>query len=407
MKCIILTFIGLISIPLIYAQPLDELIQQAYEAQPQLRALDYDYEALEAAERLETSWAAPEVSMGIGVFPVETRVGPQVFKVGVQQKLPYRGDQKAKQSVHQHDQQQVLSRKASTRLDMRFQIQSEYHALYILQQKEEVLRRALDILSEQRQERIRQMESGSGKYSSVLVIERSEEQYREQLRQIENDRKAIFAAISYWIGADSLQSIELTTSFPEIASMESIPVQNSVAQHPNVLWYEEEIQGLEAQQKVEQWANYPRIAVGIDYIWNARRPDVEMPDNGRDALIPMVGISLPFLTSSYSKKKELLQSRAVAAEWKKENERQRITSEISRARERMKKALSQYHFLQSQIEKTRSIADMVAREISSSTATFFDYWELEEAIINYQWKQLEAAQAAQRELFLIQKYNNQ
>jgi hypothetical protein len=75
--------------------------------------------------------------------------------------------------------------------------------------------------------------------------------------------------------------------------------------------------------------------------------------------------------------------------------------------ERLKKAQSQYQFLQSQIEKTQSIASMVAREISSSTATFFDYWELEEATINYQLKQLEAAQAAQRELFLIQKYNNQ
>lgn len=407
MKRIILTFIGVASLSLVSAQPLDQLIQQAYKAQPQLRALDYDYEALETAERLETSWAPPEVSMGIGVFPVETRVGPQVFKVGVQQKLPYRGDQKARQAVHQLDQQKVVSRKASTRLDLRFQIQSEYHELFILEQKEEVLRRALNILSKQRQERIRQMESGSGKYSSVLVIERSEEQYREQLRQIKNDREVIYSAISYWIGADSIQSIELATSFPEIASLESIPVQNSLAQHPEILWYDEEIQSLKAQQKVAQWENYPKIGVGVDYIWNAQRPNVELPDNGRDALIPMVSISLPFLTSTYSKKKELLQSRALAAEWRRENERQRLSSEIHQAMERLKKARSQYEFLQSQIEKTRAIADMVAREISSSTATFFDYWELEEAIINYQWKQLEAAQAAQRELFLIQKYNNQ
>jgi outer membrane protein TolC len=251
------------------------------------------------------------------------------------------------------------------------------------------------------------MESGSGKYSAVLVIERSEEQYREQLRQIENDREVIYSAISYWVGSDSVEVIEVSTPFPEIASLESIPVQNSVAQHPDILWYDQEFQNLKAQQKVAKWENYPKIAVGVDYIWNAQRQNVELPDNGRDALIPMIGISLPFLTSTYSKKKELLQSRAVAAEWRKENERQRLVSEKYQAMERLKKAQSQYQFLQSQIEKTQSIASMVAREISSSTATFFDYWELEEATINYQLKQLEAAQAAQRELFLIQKYNNQ
>jgi outer membrane protein TolC len=407
MKRILFTFIGVVLATLIYAQPLDQLIDQALEAQPQLRALDYDYEALESAKQLETSWAPPEVSMGIGAFPVETRVGPQVFKVGLNQKLPYRGAQKARQAVHQYDQQQILSQRASTSLNLRFQVQSEYHKLYILQQKEKVLLRALEILSEQRKERIRQMESGSGKYSAVLVIERSEEQYREQLRQIENDREVIYSAISYWVGSDSVEVIEVSTPFPEIASLESIPVQNSVAQHPDILWYDQEFQNLKAQQKVAKWENYPKIAVGVDYIWNAQRQNVELPDNGRDALIPMIGISLPFLTSTYSKKKELLQSRAVAAEWRKENERQRLVSEKYQAMERLKKAQSQYQFLQSQIEKTQSIASMVAREISSSTATFFDYWELEEATINYQLKQLEAAQAAQRELFLIQKYNNQ
>jgi outer membrane protein TolC len=136
MKRILFTFIGVVLATLIYAQPLDQLIDQALEAQPQLRALDYDYEALESAKQLETSWAPPEVSMGIGAFPVETRVGPQVFKVGLNQKLPYRGAQKARQAVHQYDQQQILSQRASTSLNLRFQVQSEYHKLYILQQKE-------------------------------------------------------------------------------------------------------------------------------------------------------------------------------------------------------------------------------------------------------------------------------
>ena len=140
--------------------------------------------------------------------------------------------------------------------------------------------------------------------------------------------------------------------------------------------------------------------------WNTDRSDVDIPDNGRDALIPMVGIQLPFLSSRYGRKKEEMERKRLAATYRKKNEQQRIQSKLQSALAQLSKFRSEYVFLEKQIKATKRLMNLRAAEIGSDVSGFYDYWLLVEDTLDYQWSQLEAAQKAQEVYFYILKYQN-
>jgi len=83
----------------VFGQSVEELIMQAKEYNPGLKAMQLDYQsALQKAGQVN-DWPDPTVNVGIGVLPVETRLGAQRFKIGVSQMIPWKGLLDAKSNV--------------------------------------------------------------------------------------------------------------------------------------------------------------------------------------------------------------------------------------------------------------------------------------------------------------------
>lgn len=387
------------------AQPLDTLIQQAYETHPMLQSLHYDQEALSQTERLQDSWDAPVLSMGVGVFPVETRVGPQILKLGAQQRIPYSGSQRAKKQVVQARQYGLESQTELTRIELAYQVRMAYYNLYVLQQKDALLDSMLDVVQAQKEDRLRRVRSGSGSTSQVLLMERTARAYRERQKQLQYDKAESRARLAYWIGTDSISDPELSTDFVSAIHSDELRLPELAPHHPQIEEVQAQVQAAEAEINAIKWDNYPQITVGLDYIWNASRSNVDIPDNGRDALIPMVGIQLPFLSSRNSRKKEEWKQKQTAASYRRENEKQRIRADLLAAFERLTKNRSEYEYLNEQIAATDRLLDLQEGEIGSNAAEFYDYWMLVEDVLDYQWKKWEAAQKAQEAYFFILKYN--
>src|SRR6056297_51316 len=387
------------------AQPMDTLIQHAYKAHPLLHSLNYEKKALIQKERLQSSWDAPILNVGVGVFPVETRVGPQILKFGAQQRIPYGGSQRAKKQVVQASQYGLKSKTALMRIELAYQVKLEYYDLYVLDQKNQLLDSMIEVVLAQKENHLRRVRSGNGLTSQVLLMERTARKYREMQKQLQYDKAESRARLAYWTGVDSISPPELSADFVSAIRSDNLKLPEVKLNHPQIEEVGAQMQAAEAEINVLKWANYPQVTVGLDYIWNASRSNVDIPDNGRDALIPMVGIQLPFLSSQNSRRKEEWKQKQLAANYKRENEIQRIRSELIAAYERLTKNRSEYEYLNQQIAATHRLLDLKEAQIGSNSAEFYDYWMLVEDMLDYQLKKWDATQRAQEAYFYILKYN--
>jgi len=386
-------------------QPLDTLIQEAYHAHPLLKSLHFEQEALKENERLQGSWDAPVLNMGVGVFPVETRVGPQILKFGAQQRIPYRGSQQAKKQVVQARQYGLESKTDLMKIELAYQVRLAFYELYVLQQKDLLLDSMIEVVQAQKEDRLRRLRSGSGSTSQVLLMERTSRNYRERKKQLKFDKAESRARLAYWTGIDSISDPELSRSFITAIHNENLQLPELALHHPQIEELEAQVKLAAAEINAIKWDNYPQLTVGMDYIWNSSRSNVDIPDNGRDALIPMVGIQLPFLSSRNTRKKEEWKRKQTAARYRRENEKQALRSELISAFERLSKNRSKYEYLNQQIATTQRMVELKEHEIGSNAAEFYDYWMLLEDILDYQWKKWEATQNAQEAYFYILKYN--
>ena len=82
--------------------------------------------------------------------------------------------------------------------------------------------------------------------------------------------------------------------------------------HPELLKYEKQSTSVEKHEFLNKKKKAPYIGLGVRYISVAERPDVDIKENGKDIVMPMVSLSIPLFNKTYksqSKQNELKQQK--------------------------------------------------------------------------------------------------
>jgi len=384
-------------------QSLDSLVQLAMENNRQLDAFQYQLTAAEANIERQKAWAPPQLQMAYGLLPVETRVGPQALRLGAQQQLPWPGHLRAKTALASSDTQLLKAEEDLTQIEIAFRVKTLYYAIYNLIRKKEVLDDFEVVFTEIRGDRLRKMESDRASYSDVLLAERSIEEIDSEREQLNYRKEAIMHTLAYWIGREEIDELHFADEFEE-----EIPnfIQWGEAElnYPTVSRIEFNRQKVVHKKEVNQWARKPQFTLGVDYIINRERTAVDIPDNGKNALMPRVGISLPFFSREYRYTDQILKAELLTLDRYKEDETSKIRSEIETAQSRWHEAHTRYRSTLRQIETTEEILELIEWEIGSGKSSFFDYWKIKGDLLRYELQLLEIREAMQTQKFTIEKF---
>ncbi len=390
----------------ILGQSMDHFIERGLENHPEIEKWSYWEESIKEEIEEEMAWPGPEIQMGYGLLPVETRVGPQIFRAGVTQPIKWPGLQNAKGDVVRKDLEIAGSRKSLSKREISYRIKNQYLSLYMIQKKKEYLEAFLKIYDDIRTDRVRQMEGGTGHYSDVLLIERSIEEIQRQIPQLEFQWNARKKELLYWSGMEEIDTVLITTIFPPFDPQKEL-VAPSFSDYPSIEVVKREEEKILQQMDLNDWMSYPQLMVGVDYIINAARQNVDIPDNGRDAIMPRIGVSLPFLSGKYSHADQKLEARALALDAQKQNEIARIDTELEVTRNKQLEAFDIFEMYDDLIKKTESIMDITRAQIGADHTRFAQFWDYQKEIVRYRLKQLEAHEELYRQKFIMEKYRNQ
>ncbi|MDT8324855.1 MAG: TolC family protein, partial [Bacteroidota bacterium] len=309
-----------VAAPLQTAAPLrlEDLERLAVEGHAGLRAQKLRADA--ARQDVPQAAALPDAKAGVGYFavPVETRLGPQQATLSFSQSFPWFGTLGAEEDAASARARQQFSFYADVRNRVIVDLRDAWYRLYLLRRNEEITRGHLSLLRTLHAVAMARYESGALPFSHLLRLETEVEELETRLRSLADDRAPLLGELARLTGR-RIDAADL--SLPDSLALPPPPhdfdaLQRTVAAaNPRLKGLAEEQRYWEHRGDAARRRGYPSLTLGLTYTVIGPREDVELPDNGRDAVIPQLGLSFPLFGSRYAAMEEqaALQRRATEA----------------------------------------------------------------------------------------------
>lgn len=370
------------------SQPLDTLRATMIRNNPDLAVLEKTRLAETLIGDQVDDWADTEFGAGVGVFPTETRLGPQRLKLSVTQMLPWPGLLDARRDLALSRAEVTRLKRANQQLGLEQLLAEAYYQLYEYRQTDGVLSRQLEVLAQLRSILLQRVAAGQARTTALLRLDLRKQQL-EQQRAILSNRQDIPRSVLHKLLADGrpIQTPDtLTTAIlmPLDTIAETFPGLQQVRQQQAV--------ARAAMQLAEREA-MPRIGVGLDYFMVGQRDVADLPRNGRDIAVPRVMVTVPLAGNRYDARIAEQEVRTAALNDQYESRRLALRQKRTQALTRYREARLQLELYQQQQQLLKETIDLEIRALSTGDARLEDILELYQQDLDYQLQKLRATVA--------------
>ncbi len=381
----------------IYGQGLENYFSEAAEQNPGLKASYLEFEA--ALEQVEQANSLPELNFSFGYFisPVETRVGPQRAKFSISQMFPWFGTLKSQGDaatlLAEARYQEFLDR----RNRLYFELAQAYYPLYELDQLVRIQTANLEILDSYKSIANRQFANGRGSMVDVLRVDLLINETNTQIEILEQKRKPLTAAFNNLLNKPDSAVVLLPDTL--VVDMQvATSGKDSIASgsHPKVESFRLRTNAM--QQKGESAARQamPRFGVGIDYVLIDRRGDLSaaegaaLENNGRNALMPMVNMSIPLFNSRYSSARKEAEIMQEVYRQKEEEAINSLETGYEKVWFEMIQSQRLFVLYGDQMAETQQVLNLLFSAYSNEGNDFEELLRVQQRLLNYEMMRVSA-----------------
>jgi len=373
------------------SQDLNSYLEEAGRKHPGIQAAwNKYYAALEQVPQSATL-PDPKVSFGYFISPVETRLGPQQFKVSLSQMFPWFGTLEEKEKAAAAQAQVKYQEFAEKRNALYQQIKIQWYNLYKTNQAIRITKEHIEVLESLKSITQRNYEHDKGSMAELLRTDvnlREQQNKLEDLRDQLSTQKANFNLLLNRPENDALQVPDsLKTITFNIAAY-----RDSIQNNPELSALEHQEAALEHQFQVAKKQGYPSISLGLDYAVIGERSDMQVNNSGRDVIMPMVGISLPLYRKKYKAGKKQTQFELQAVRSKQQDKQNQLAAQYKNAEKNYREALRHIKLYKKQVQETEKIYNLLETSYSADGESFFEVLRTRLLILEYKLK-LEKAKA--------------
>ncbi len=394
---------------IVEAQTLDSLLKKAYDNNPELKALQLAYEAALQKGPQVSQLPDPTIGVGVPVLRPETRLGGQVFSISASQMFPWFGTLKAKEDVMLTMAKSKYEKVAAERLNIDYQIKTAYYNLYLLQAKQDIIRKNIRIFETIEKVALAKVESGKSIASDVLTVRIKLEELNQQIQILEEQKYGFYAVINEAVNnpmntiiqVDSLQN-SLANLIYNIEQFK----QDIQANHPLIKQLDWKLEASNKELDLNALDGKPSFGVGVDYSMVNGRTDAIPVNNGRDILIPKVMVSIPIYRKKYTAKREEEKLRQQAFTYQKESLTNRMISNIQSYKSEYESAKLMYELANKQIEISNSAYDILLSDYSSNGNRFDELMKLKSDINRYEIEIIKSIVQSHLAKFKIERLTN-
>lgn len=398
MKVIIKIIFFNILLPLpMFSQQLDSLLPMLEANNPGLEAIRQDYASSQFTADQFSDLPDPQVSVGVFPLPVETRLGPQQWKVGITQMLPWNGvlENRAEVARRESELKNFESKIASEDLALLFK--KLYIQAWQLRRQKEVIEERLPLLESRYDLTLRMAEHGKTSSSDIFQVEMLINEIENSIDVVEQQKVQIQNKLNKLLGRDLGDSISIVGDFSATVEDHLIEshTEDDLESVPDFMIFEQQRKVSEAKIERNKSERYPTLGLGIDYVAIGRRTDADPQHNGRDVIMPMVSASIPIFNKNYEAKDNQERAKLVSFDLYEENKRNEVNEIISSAKTEVLVQNKNYKFYAQQIEVIKRTLRVLEAQYSAEGNKFDELILYENKIIDYQLKQVNAIALSQ------------
>lgn len=367
-----------------YAQALDDYFKIAAEQNPGLQA---KYKAFEAAlERIPQVSSLPDPTFSFGYFlsPVETRVGPQQARFSLSQMFPWFGTLKV-----QGDAAALLAEaKYQAFLDARnklyYQVSTAYYPLYELKEWQHIERENIEILESFKAIVQAKFENSNGTMVDVLRVDIMLKDAQTNLDILNDKEKPLQTAFNALLNRGENEEVLITDSLAIETLPDDFRKDSLLAENPALHALDLKIKASEASQRVAHKQGLPKFGVGLDYVMVGQRTDVDVPDNGRNALMPMVSVSIPIFRNKYRASVKEAQLMQESYTLQKEDYANTLTSNYEMARFQIQRQSDLIALYEQQTLESDQALNLLFSAYGNSGQDFEEVLRMQQQLLKYE-----------------------
>lgn len=377
------------------AQPLPELIDSALLQQPELMALEKEYQA--ALQRAPQVSQLPNPEVGVGGFPlpVETRLGPQLLRLGGTQGFPWPGTLPRRAELENTKAKALYEQIAARALELRYELEQAYYQLYAIEKRRDILRRNLPLLESLEATAFAKVESGKASTADVLRVQIRQEELQQELAILEREARKPLATLNRLLQRPAATEVRIVSELPPAR----LPFrQDSLLalirrSHPKLRQLDWQQEAARQALRLNELDGKPSFGLGADYIFVGPRNDATLNANGRDIVQLRASVSLPIYWEKFEAKEREEQLKIAALDNRKQDLNNRFEATVSQAYADFETARLRLELYERQRRLTRSAIDILQEAYSTQGRSFDELLRLESELIEYDLKRLNAVVA--------------
>lgn len=326
---------------------LDGLTREAVENNPRLKAAWARVEAALDKIPQERSLQDPRVSLGWFAVPAETRVGPQVARLGLTQTIPWIGKLIARGDRAALEAEAEKARYDALRLTIVYDVKRLWYELAALEEAVVVAREA-EVLLEHLEGVIHaRYVAAMAPMADLLAVQSERDLLRDRIRTLEARRAPVLASLNAALHRPMEMALAATPDIPlfTLALDEAALVARLEAQSPQLKVFEHL---LERERKGETLARLdyiPDFTFGIETTitnhWDVYRgvdskgqwmfPTPPPGDSGKDPVVLSLSFTLPIFNERRQAATREARARQLAAIKDRDGLRDRLAADLSMA----------------------------------------------------------------------------
>ncbi|MCR9098929.1 MAG: TolC family protein [bacterium] len=377
------------------AQPLPELIDSALLRQPELMALEKEYQA--ALERAPQVSQLPNPEVGVGGFPlpVETRLGPQLLRLGATQGFPWPGTLPGRAELENTKARAVYEQIAARALELRYELEQAYYQLYAIEKRQEILRRNLPLLVSLESTALAKVESGKASTADVLRVQIRQEELEQELAILQREALKPLAILNRLLQRPPATDVRMAGELPpaRLPFRQDSLLAAIRRTHPKLRQLDWQQEAARQAMRLNELDGKPSFGLGADYIFVGPRNDANLNANGRDIVQLRASVSLPIYREKFEAKEREEQLKIAALEDRKQDLNARFEAAVAQAYADFETAQLRLELYARQRRLTQSAIDILQEAYSAQGRSFDELLRLESELIEYDLKRLSAVVA--------------
>ena len=360
---------------------LDQYLKEAAENHPGLKSSYKEYMA--ALEKVDQTGTLPDPQLGFGYFisPVETRVGPQRFKLSISQMFPWFGTLDQEKSLASSLAKSKFEIFQGKKNALFRDVKKQYFEIDNLTQINGLISENIELLNSLKNLATQRFENNQGSLVEVIQIGITINEVENDLVLNNDQLITLRNNFNLIIGRDTESVIELDDFDPSSTSNPFTIAD--IEGHPTLKNIQYEVEAYDEKIALTRLQGKPQIGFGLDYVVVSDRSDVDISDNGQNAFMPQLTMSLPLFRKKYkaaTREAELLkQSRQELYEERKLN----MTVTYENRLYELNKARQEIDLYRKQGEETQNAVALLLSAYAGNQTNFEELLKMQQLLLQY------------------------